>query len=188
MDALIGIVGVVVGSLLTYFLARQSEQRRWKREERLRWDERRLTTYSAFLSASREAQNAFAAAASDLWRVRDLEEKLERAATSGFVAYFKSQHDEAILESRDASRRLESATTEMIHTMFELRIIAGSALADKTREIADLRSATPLKKGEDPLSKETLERTQALNQKSNQLNGEFIELARREIGTEVDRT
>ncbi len=48
--ALIGVIGALLGSFLTYAAERWSEQRRWAREERTRFHAERLEAYSQLLA------------------------------------------------------------------------------------------------------------------------------------------
>ena len=49
--SLITLAAVAVGALLSFVTTRLTDRRRWQREESLRWDARRLDTYSEFGSA-----------------------------------------------------------------------------------------------------------------------------------------
>lgn len=49
--SLITLAAVAVGALLSFVSTRVTDRSRWQREEGLRWDARRLDTYSEFGSA-----------------------------------------------------------------------------------------------------------------------------------------
>lgn len=48
------LLGVLVGTLGTILATALSDRRRWKREQEIRWDERRLDAYAAYADALKE--------------------------------------------------------------------------------------------------------------------------------------
>ncbi|MEV6524773.1 hypothetical protein AB0M43_22715 [Longispora sp. NPDC051575] len=54
LPALIGLMGVVVGGLGTLLTTRFNERARWRREQRVRWDARRLDTYVTYAAVVKE--------------------------------------------------------------------------------------------------------------------------------------
>lgn len=59
--AIIGLIGVLVGSLSTafvnHYLQKQAEERRWKREDRVRLREDRLTLYRDYYREIEKAKD-----------------------------------------------------------------------------------------------------------------------------------
>ncbi|GIG59229.1 hypothetical protein Lfu02_36010 [Longispora fulva] len=54
LPALIGLTGVVIGGLGTLLTTRLNERSKWQREQRVRWDARRLDTYIAYAAVLKE--------------------------------------------------------------------------------------------------------------------------------------
>ncbi|MGY0236182.1 hypothetical protein [Longispora urticae] len=54
LPALIGLMGVVVGGLGTLLTTRFNERAKWRREQRVRWDARRLDTYVTYAAVLKE--------------------------------------------------------------------------------------------------------------------------------------
>ena len=52
MDALIALLGVVVGGLLTYLLTFRVEQAKWKREDKFRWAQEKEAAYAKLITAA----------------------------------------------------------------------------------------------------------------------------------------
>jgi hypothetical protein len=48
---LITLLGVALGAVASFLSARLTDRNRWRREERLRWDTRRLECYTDFSAA-----------------------------------------------------------------------------------------------------------------------------------------
>lgn len=54
LNALLPLLGVLIGAAATYMVTMSAEDRRWRRTHSVRWDERRLTAYIEFGESSKQ--------------------------------------------------------------------------------------------------------------------------------------
>ena len=51
MNALLPLIGVVIGAMASYVAGTAAERRRWRRESQVRWDTKRLDAYAVYANA-----------------------------------------------------------------------------------------------------------------------------------------
>ncbi|MFJ3526669.1 MULTISPECIES: hypothetical protein [unclassified Streptomyces] len=53
-DRILPLAGVALGALMSYLMTSLNERTRWRRQQAVRWDERRLTAYAEYAHAIKE--------------------------------------------------------------------------------------------------------------------------------------
>jgi len=126
------LIGVVIGALASYLATNASEGRRWRREQHVRWDERRISAYDEYAETLKKKAYGFLRLAAENGlnvQARPFRDEADRDQSLSEIESERIARWERVLLLGDEA--VITAAQKYGETIFRLGDIAASTSVDR---------------------------------------------------------